>query len=204
MNVELTLTVALRGADPVALTAHHALTHRLGFEGRLLELERYRVWRLVVSAAGVADALVVAGSWVTRSNLFVNPNKHVYGLGAAVGGEGGRGGRGGARGSNRVAWVVVSREPDLEGQAAVRLIGARFGGRELVAARQVLAWRLRFAPEVDPAEVPRLASEIAVARGRNRGLLSNPHFETAAVVRAPSPAAAVEAALLAEVAPGGR
>jgi hypothetical protein len=201
MNIDLTLTVALRGADPVALTAHHALTHRLGFDGVLLELGRYRVWRFEVSAAGVADALVLAGSWITRSNLFVNPNKHVYELGAAVGGEGGRGG---PRGSSRVAWVVVSREPDLEGQAAVRLIGARFGGRELALARQVLVWRLRFAPGVDPAEVPRLAGEIAVARARTRGLLSNPHFETAAVVRAASPAAAVEAAVAAELAPGGR
>jgi hypothetical protein len=204
MSAELTLTVALRGPDPVALTAQHALTHRLGYAGLLDEVGRRDVWRLTVEASGVAEALAVAGSWVTRSNLFVIPNKHVYELGAGrgpggpqVAGGGGTpsGGVGrGGRGASRAAWVVTWSEPDLEGEAAIRLIRARFGGRELGGARKALAWLVRFTSRVDPADVLRLADEIAVARARTRGLLANPHFQSVAVVRAPSAAAAVEAA----------
>lgn len=183
---DLTLTVALRSADPTALTAAHALTHRLGYADVLAELERRDLWRLRMQAAGMADALALAGSWVIRSSLFANPNKHIYELAATRGGSGATT----ARGSSRVAWVVAWSEPDLEGEAAVRLIHARFGGRELESVRRAVVWMLRFTPSVDPARVPRLADEIAVARTRTRGLLANPHFQSVAVVRAPSPAAA--------------
>ncbi len=189
MTVDLALTVALRGADPTSLTAEHALTHRLSYAGVLAQLERRDFWRLVVESSGVAEALALAGSWVTRSNLFVNPNKHIYELSVIRGGGGG----GGSRGSSRVAWVVVWNEPDLDGEAAVRLIHTRFGGRELVRVRRAVVWMLRFAPSVDPARVPRLADEIAVSRARNRGLLANPHLQSVAAVRATGAAAAVAA-----------
>ena len=86
MIADLVLTVELKSADPVALTAAHALTHRLGFGKVLAELRRMDLWRLRVEAAGIPDALALAGSWITRSNRFVNPNKHVYEL-SARGGE---------------------------------------------------------------------------------------------------------------------
>jgi hypothetical protein len=191
MIADLALTVELRSADPTALTAAHALTHRLGYGKVLAELRRMDFWRLRVEATGIADALALAGSWITRSNRFVNPNKHVYEL-AARGGEG-TSGAAVSRGSGRVAWVVARSEPDLDGESAMRLVHARFGGRELVEARRAVAWRLRFAPHVDPSEVPRLAEHMAVARSRTRGLLANPHFQTVAIVRAlASPEAVAE------------
>jgi len=180
MIADLTLTVALKSADPVALTAAHALTHRLGYAKALAELRRMELWRLRVEAHGIADALALAGSWITRSNRFVNPNKHIYEL-AAHGGD--PAGSSGGRGANRVAWVVARSEPDLDGEAAVRLIHERFHGRELQEARHAVAWMLRFAPAVDPAEVPRLAQGMAIARARDRGLLANPHFQPVAIVR---------------------
>ena len=187
MIADLVLTVELKSADPVALTAAHALTHRLGFGKILAELRRVDLWRLRVEAAGIPDALALAGSWVTRSNQFVNPNKHVYEL-SVRGGE-----ASGNRGSGRVAWVVATSEPDLDGEAAVRLVRDRFGGRELVEARRAVAWMLRFAPAVKPADVRRLAESMAITRTRSRGLLANPHFQPVAIVRDPrSPEAAIE------------
>ena len=189
MIADLTLAVELKSADPVALTAAHALTHRLGFGKVLAELRRMDLWRLRVEAAGIPDALALAGSWITGSNRFVNPNKHVYELSA----RGGEGAGSAGRGSGRVAWVVATSEPDLDGEAAARLIRDRFGGRELVEARRAVAWMLRFAPAVNPAEVRRLAESMAVARSRTRGLLANPHFQPVAIVREPrSPEAAIE------------
>jgi hypothetical protein len=188
MLTDLTLTVALRGADPVALTAEHALTHRLGYGGVLAELARRDLWRLRLDASGVAEALALAGSWVTRSNVFVNPNKHVYELASSSTGDKP------ARAGGRTAWVVAWSEPDLEGEAAVRLIQARFGGRELAHVRKALVWMLRFSAGVGADEVKRRAEEIAVARSRLSGLLTNPHFQSVAVVRAADPRAAVAAA----------
>lgn len=185
MLTELTLTVALRSADPVALTAEHALTHRLGYSGTLAAVARRDLWRLRLEASGVAEALSLAGSWVTRSNVFVNPNKHVYELAASSGAD--RPGRT----SGRTAWVVAWSEPDLEGEAAVRLIQARFGGSELLQVRKARLWMLRFSASVDADEIGRRAEEIAVARSRLAGLLTNPHFESVAVVRAADPRAAV-------------
>jgi hypothetical protein len=186
---DLTLTVALRGPDPTALTAFYALTHRLHYAGRLAAIERRDVWRLRVEASGIAEALAYAGSWVTRSNRFVNPNKHVYEL-AAGRGPGTAAGAGG-RGSGRVAWVVVWSEPDLEGQAAMRLVHTRLGGKELQGVARAEVWMLRFGASVHPVDVLQLGGEIAVARSRLRGLLTNPHFQSVAIVRAASAAAAV-------------
>jgi hypothetical protein len=194
MMIDLTLTVARRGADPVALTAEHALTHRLGFGGALAELARRDLWRLRLEASGVAEALALAGSWVTRSNVFVNPNKHVYELAATNASDRP------ARASGRTAWIVAWSEPDLEGESAVRLIQTRFGGRELVEVRKALVWMVRFGAGVDPEEIKRRAEEIAVARSRLSGLLTNPHFQSVAVVRGADPRAAVAAAFAAPAA----
>jgi len=188
MLIDLTLTVALRGADPVALTAAHALTHRLGFGGELAELARRDLWRLRLEASGVAEALALAGSWVTRSNVFVNPNKHVYELAAS------RPGDKPGRASGRTAWIVAWSEPDIEGAAARNLIQTRFGARELAQVEKALVWMLRFNAGIDADEIKRRAEEIAVARSRLSGLLTNPHFQSVAVVRAVDPRAAVVAA----------
>ena len=90
--------------------------------------------------------------------------------------------------------MVAWSEPDLEGEAAMRLIHARFGGKELVSARRAEVWVLRFGTSVNSVEVLQLGGEVAVARSRLRGLLINPHFQSVAVVRAASTAAAAAAA----------
>jgi hypothetical protein len=190
MIADLTLSVELRGPDPAALTAQHALAHRLGYGAALAETRRVDLWRLDVEAAGIADALAIAGSWITRSNLFVNPNKHVYELAAGRGTNGAVGSGGGGRGKGRVAWVVATSEPDLEGEAAVELIHRRFQGLELRSARRAVAWKVHFAQAVEPSKVLELASEMAVARSRMQGLLTNPHFQSVVVVRAGSAAQA--------------
>jgi hypothetical protein len=188
MIADLSLIVALRGHDPVALTAEHALTRRLGYEGLLDSIERRDLWWLRVDASGVAEAISLVGSWVVRSNLFVNPNKHVYEL-SSTRGPTRRGG-----GSGRTAWVIARSEPDVEGEAALNLIHSRFRGRELVQAHKAILWRLHFTTSVEPSDVPRMAGEIATARGRLRGLLTHPQFQSAKVVRASNPAQAAAAA----------
>jgi hypothetical protein len=104
--------------------------------------------------------------------------------------------------STRVAWVVAASEPDIEGQAAVHMIHTRFRGRQLIEARKAVLWRLRFSPAVDPTEVTRLAAEIGTSRARLRGLLTNPQFQSAIVVRARTPAEAAQAVFAADLEAG--
>jgi phosphoribosylformylglycinamidine synthase len=181
----LFLTVALRGADPTALTATYAVRHRLGLGSEIAALERLQLWRFDVAAPSVAEALDRARGWVTQSQLFVNPNQHVYRLEGA--GE-----------ATRPAvvdgvWIAVGDRPDQEGVAATRLVRERLGGTALVEARRAVVWQLRFAPGVDTARRRACAAEVAVARTRQRGLLANPHYQAAHVVDPPTPAAAARA-----------
>ena len=65
---------------------------------------------------------------------------------------------------------------------------------EVPGVRRGVWWELELAGE--DSERIRLAEEIAVARERGRGLLSNPHFEDARVFSRPPPAAELARALV--------
>ncbi len=189
MIADLTLSVELRGLDPSALTAQHALAHRLGYGPALAETRRVDLWRLDVEAAGIADALAIAGSWITRSNLFVNPNKHVYELAAA---RGMNGAGGAAAGAARGAWRGWWRRASPISRGRPRSSSSIAASRGSSSARRGAPWPGRFTSrtQVEPAKVVQLASEMAVARSRMQGLLTNPHFQSVVVVRAGSAAQA--------------
>jgi hypothetical protein len=177
----LYLTVRLRGADPTALTAAYALRHRLGLDEAVRGLSRVQLWRFELAAADPAWAQEQVRTWVTQSQLFVNPNQHAYELTGAdhVAGQ---------PAPAHEPWIVVTDEPDLAGEAATRLIRERLGGTVLRAARTATIWRLELVPALAAARRTGLAEAVAVARGRTAGLLSNPHSQTAAVFVAATPA----------------
>jgi hypothetical protein len=73
--------VGLRGPDLVATTARLALIHKMGFADRLLALQRYDFFHLVVAGAAAAEVIVDAlQKTLARQSTFYNRNKHMYSL----------------------------------------------------------------------------------------------------------------------------
>ena len=180
----LYLMVALRGADPTALTAAYAMRHRLGLDASIADLARMQFWRFELEASSDARAVEEASSWVTQSQLFVNPNQHTHELVAAD-----------AAAARRPApahepWIVIRNEPDLDGEAATRLVRERLGGLSLVTAQKAVIWKLGLDPTLSAERCLELAEQVAVAQERSRGLLGNPHYQTVHVIPETSPGAA--------------
>jgi len=171
----LYLTVALRGRDPSALTALYALEHHLGYGAALRGLRRLQLWRFELDGSEADEALSRVGAWVTRSQLFVNPNQHTHELVVESRSTG-------ARAAPHQPWIVAANEPDLEGEAATRLVRERLGDRTLQRAQKAVVWQLELDPTLPGERWLEIAEEIAIARGRRSGLLTNPHCQTVRVL----------------------
>ena len=72
------LLVKLKIPDVTALTAAGALRRRMGFEGVLTSLARADYYRLELAVDTPEEALALARDLAENTNVFVNPNKHVY------------------------------------------------------------------------------------------------------------------------------
>jgi hypothetical protein len=180
--MQLYLTVALRGADPTALTAEYALRRHLGFADQITALRRLTLWRFDLAEADQDAARRQAAAWVTQSQLFVNPNQHSYELLDPAQADS-------RPAPERQVWIAVQDEPDLDGAAATRLVRERLGGTALREAHRATVWQLELAGELAPARRQTIAEEVAVARGRRHGLLANPHCQSARVFAGATPAA---------------
>jgi len=164
--------VRLRVADPVAASAHYAMTHHLRGAGGLAALSRAWLWRFELAADAGADVEALVRGWLVSSERFANPNQHELAVGAA--------GLTPATGGTRV-WVAVRDHVDLAGDEATALIRERLHGEALVVARRAVTWELGFAAAVTPADALERAGELAHRRRRDVGLLANPSFQTAVV-----------------------
>ncbi len=170
----------LKAADPAAITAREALQRALGYGRVVREVARSEV--VAFRWEGNAEARAQLERLARETGLLLNPNKHRMEI--AVEDETLH-----PRGN---AWTVVST-PGEGAELARTLERHRLLAGEVPATRRGVLWELDLAAEGE--ELRRLAGEIAVARERKRGLLSNPHLEDAAVFVAPPRAADVTAAL---------
>lgn len=164
------LLVKLKIPDVTALTAAGALRRRMGFEGVLTSLARADYYRLELAVDTPEEALALARDLAENTNVFVNPNKHVY--------EVRTGTQAAARdASGHQAAVLVTDPLDGSAEGALSALQGRlgYGGRVSGLLKGVL-WTLELACENDE-EARRLAEEIAVTRSREQGLLLNPHFQ---------------------------
>jgi len=164
------LLVKLKIPDVTALTAAGALRRRMGYEDALLSLTRADYYRLELGTEDAGEALSLARDLAEKTNVFVNPNKHVYELRA------GSKDIAAARDGYRVQ-VLVTDPLDGSAEGALAALQGRlgYGGRVTGLVKGVL-WTLDLACD-SAEEARRIASDIAVTRSREQGLLMNPHFQ---------------------------
>lgn len=168
---DVEMLVKLKIPDVTALTAAGALRRRMGYESVLTSLRRADYYRLGLQAADAGAAHDLAAELAEKTNVFVNPNKHVYELR-----EGGHAPEA-VREGRHVVQVLVTDPHDGSAEGALGALQGRLGyGERVQSLLKGTLWTLELACESREQAV-KLAEEIAITRARDRGLLMNPHFQ---------------------------
>lgn len=103
-TVDVTLLVALKGADLAASTASLTLRDKMGYAGSLIGLKRMDYFRLSLASAAAPERIVENLRRVLdRQSTFYNRNKHLYVLEWEAG-TGSGGGSGETRAALRERW----------------------------------------------------------------------------------------------------
>jgi phosphoribosylformylglycinamidine (FGAM) synthase PurS component len=170
--VEVELLVKLKIPDVTALTAANSLRRRMGYAEQLVAMERADYYRLGLNVSSKEEARALATELAERTNLFVNPNKHIYELRLPEEQE--------ARSAKAGAFpieVLVTDPNDGSAQGALSALRGRLGyGDKVTSLLKGVLWVLSLrAPSRDQAHA--LAEEIALTRRIDQGLLVNPHFQ---------------------------
>lgn len=164
------LLVRLKIPDVTALTAAGALRRRMGYGETLKSLKRADYYRFEVDAPDAQSAMALVSEIAEKTNLFVNPNKHVFEVRA--------GGHEAAQSTGtQVAQVLVTDPGDGSAEGALAALSGRLGyGDRVRGLLKGVLWTLELdAPDAQAAR--KMAEEIAVTRRRDQGLLMNPHFQ---------------------------
>ncbi len=174
--IEVELLVRLKIPDVTALTAANSLRRRMGYAERLAALRRADYYRLGLYVESAEEAKALAAELAERTNLFVNPNKHVYELRLPDEAR-----AGGSREGVYPVEVLVTDPNDGSAQGALSALRGRLGyGEKVVSLVKGVLWVLSLRAE-DLADARAMAEEIAVTRRIDRGLLVNPHFQQCVV-----------------------
>jgi hypothetical protein len=160
----LHLIVSLRARDLAALTAEETVRKRVPGGERLVRLDRADLWEFAYD--GGAEFRSRLEGLVRDSNIFVNPNKHLFRFADDY----------------RSGWteecvlVAVRGREDLDGAVAEETLRSRHRLPGLEGVRYAALWILRF-DGVSGAEALALAESLSVTRGPRGGLLVNPHYQ---------------------------
>lgn len=162
------LLVRLKIPDVTALTAANALRRSMGY-AQLKELRRADYYKLDLNVASQEEAVTLARELAEKTNLFVNPNKHVYEVQTDHSDE--------APAQGRLAHVLVTDPHDGSAEGMLAALQGRlgYGGQAAGLTRGVL-WTMLL-DVADEAEARRLAAEMAETTSLEQGLLVNPHFQ---------------------------
>lgn len=162
------LLVRLKIPDVTALTAANALRRSLGY-AQLRELRRADYYRLDLQVETVAEAVALAGELAEKTNLFVNPNKHVYEVVTDAAEA--------APAAGQVVRVLVTDPHDGSAEGMLSALQGRLGyGDRVAGLTKGLLWTMVL-DVADAAEARRLAAEMAETTSLEKGLLVNPHFQ---------------------------
>jgi len=175
MVQHVTLAVRLKITDNEALSALEALHAKMGLQGVVAGLIRETLWNLEVEAATAHEARRTVEKAISRTNVFLNPNKHFHAFVPP-------GGAGTDLDQDEVAVVVTDRE-GAESPRALAAV-ARAGVREITGAHRCTRWRVRLTHFLAPEQpdVLEVIRRIGVTTGRDAGLLANPHSQSAVAV----------------------
>jgi hypothetical protein len=177
----LEVLVRLRAADPWSFTVLDTLVRKDGL-GDIVAVTRLKSWRLDFGAAAPEAALAVTRRLLTETALLANPNRDTWLIRGAAG-----------RDRAETLWkpggetaeafaVRVSDREDLVGKSLIKVLRGRLGLLEITDVHFASVWLLEMGRGGRDARA--VAEGTAVTRSWRKGLLSNPHFQTAEVTRA--------------------
>lgn len=165
-NVQL--LVRLKIPDVTALTAANALRRSMGYR-QLRELRRADYYRLELQVQTDEEAVELARELAEKTNLFVNPNKHVYEIVIGHGTDRPEDGQ--------IAHVLVTDPNDGSAQGMLEALQGRLGyGDRVSGLTGGILWTMILDVQ-SHEEALRLAAEMAETKSLEKGLLVNPHFQ---------------------------
>ena len=171
--VSVELMVSLKIPDVTALTAANALRRRMGYAEALKELKRADYYKLDLAVADSDDALELAKDLAEHTNVFVNPNKHVYELKVLEA----RGEQIASQNGAYAVNVLVTDPADGSGEGMLAALQGRLGyGDRVQSLLTGTLWTMALVAH-DAQQARQMAEEIAVTTAQSEGLLVNPHYQ---------------------------
>lgn len=169
--ISIELVVSLKIPDVTALTAGNAIRRRLGYEDALSAFTRADYYRLDLDVVDRDAAEALTREIADNTNLFVNPNKHIYelrfpedrGANANVDGE----------------WLVnvlVTSPDDSSGEGIRSALSGHLGYPQVAGVQTGVLWSMRIKAGSEQ-QARDVAESITVTRSQNQGILMNPHFQ---------------------------
>ena len=169
--ISVELVVSLKIPDVTALTAGNAIRRRLGYEDTLSAFTRADYYRLDLDVSDREAAEKLVSEIAEGTNLFVNPNKHVYELRFPED----RGANANVNGEWLVNVLVISPD-DTSGDGMRSALNGRLGYQQVTGVQTAVLWTMRV--KADSEEQAReIAESITVTRSQSQGILMNPHFQ---------------------------
>jgi len=165
------LVVSLKIPDVTALTAGNAIRRRLGYEGVLSALTRADYYRLDLDVDDRDAAEALTREIAEGTNLFVNPNKHIYELRFPED----RGANANVNGEWLVNVLVISPD-DSSGEGIRGSLNGHLGYPQVTGVQTGVLWSMRVKADSEN-EARKVAESITVTRAQDQGILMNPHFQ---------------------------
>jgi hypothetical protein len=173
--------VKLLAPDPWSFTVYDTLSRKFGLE-EIVGIERIRTWTLSYDVVAAHDAVGPTETILRETVLLANPNRD---LSQVRTGDSEPAGPGIYKAGDGVedAYVVRVHNPeDTAGANVARIARTRLGLDALRSVSFSTAWVLEMS--VGEPDSRRLAERVAVLEARGRGLLANPHCQSAEVLSA--------------------
>jgi phosphoribosylformylglycinamidine (FGAM) synthase PurS component len=169
--ISVELVVSLKIPDVTALTAGNAIRRRLGYEDVLSALNRADYYRIDVDVDDREAAEALVSEMAEETNLFVNPNKHVYELRSPD-----ERGKGAGDDGEWLVNVLVTSPDDSSGDNIASALNGRLGYGEVSAVETGVLWSMRIVADSED-KAREVAESITVTRSQSQGILMNPHFQ---------------------------
>ena len=170
----------LAAADPWSFTVLDTLKRKERLEA-ITAVTRLKCWRLDFDIGDPAAAGRTAERLAKETALLVNPNRDKWCIRSVV-----------ERARPQSLWrrqersadafvIKVADREDLVGDGLLKVLRSRLGMREVRGASFAHLWIVE--TDVGEPGSRAIAEEVAVSRSWRHGLLSNPHFQCADIIK---------------------
>jgi len=173
--------VRLAAADPWSFTVLDTLKRKERLEA-ITAVTRIRAWRLGFDTDDPAAALTEVGRLLKETALLANPNRDRWCVRSVAEQARPQNLWHRQRGSADAFVIKVSDREDQVGDGLLKVLKFRLGVREIGEVAFAHLWVIETA--VGEPDSRAIADEVAVSKAWRHGLLSNPHFQCADVMKA--------------------